>query len=766
MAYRDVGLSGAYTLKNGHSGVWHELHKKTPGYAGIKVSGTIRFSRNSGDNKSITISGNVSNSLVGTSPVYDYDIEFGIVKGGNIYNTKNAADTSNRYVVNGELKTSKNLGRPGSASVSDLSFEDETKENNTTYYVCLKCGQTGGCSVGYSGGNHSDWVIVGTLTIDGDMLYQPYKTPTISVSGDIISVHNSQRTIHIKENESGDSTATSVSVEINGKAYSTDIGNGSSDYKFTPSDSGVMDASNYEFKAKRTHSKNSSSASSSKSLYTYRTPKIKDISVSPSSFSGFGNAEVSWNTNTKRWDLDKELEFETYIKLGSGNYIKSDSQNPQGQSQDNVFTLQSQNITKELIDKMFTNTQRSVESISTTLTMKRLNVSSKVYSEGSANVNIQFKPKYKVTNLKFINLKNNLEIAPNSTIYLDECEKIKVTWSYPDYTDRGVVNGYIVRVYGDAGYKNLVTEKQVNTSELSSSVEFTVRTELNRGNMNYITITPYYDTPDAKIANIEGPSEQSIFVLPIGKLHSPKVPYPVNNKKWHNNQFRILCELPEDDDYDVLENEINSDTYRYKDIEIVINDKSYKYTENPNIFSTSTLGYKYRICINPSLLQNFVESSSYNIKIRVLKNYFMDLWSEYVELKLNIESIDNLNLIKGEPILVDSYNYVRTKSTELWEVYPINSLPKDNVERDKYDIIYHNDYNGIYKTILQIQNDVNNWARFDDNRFNVKFNQTINYLSGSDNTKKEIITANKDSRPSIQGRNYMNILIDCMNLLK
>lgn len=766
MAYRDVGLSGAYTLKNGYSGVWHELHTKTPGYAGIKASGTIRFSRNSGDSKSITISGNVSNSLVGTSPVYDYDIEFGIVKGGNIYNTKNAADTSNRYVVNGELKTSKNLGRPGSTSVSDLSFEDETEKNSTTYYVCLKCGQTGGCSVGYSGGNHSDWVIVGTLTIDGDMLYQPYKTPTISVSGDTISVYDLERTIHIKENESGDSTATSVSVEINGKSYSTGIGNGSSDYKFTPSDSGVSDASNYEFKAKRTHSINSSSASSSKSLYTYRTPKIKDISVSPSSFSGFGNAKVSWNTNTRRWDLDKELEFETYIKLGSGNYIKSGSQNPQGQSQDNVFTLQSQNITKELIDKMFTDTQRSVESISTTLTMKRLNVSSKVYSEGSVNVNIQFKPKYKITNLKFINIKNNLEIAPNSTIYLDECEKIKVTWSYPDYSDRGVVSGYIVRVYSDAEYKNLVTEKQVNTSELSSSVEFTVRTELNRGSMNYITVTPYYDTPDAKIANIEGPSEQSIFVLPIGKLYPPKVPYPVNNKKWHNNQFRILCELSEDDDYDVLEDEINSDTYRYKDIEIVINDKSYKYTENPNIFSTSTLGYKYKICINPSLLQNFGESDSYNIKIRVLKNYFMDLWSEYVELRLNIESIDNLNLIKGEPILVDSYNYVRTKSTELWEVYPISSLPKDNVERDKYDIIYHNDYNAIYKTILQIQNDVNNWARFDDNRFNVKFNQAINYLSGSDNTKKEIITANKDSRPNIQGRNYINILIDCMNLLK
>lgn len=728
------------------------------GPPGMTAGGSVKFSRSSESDSKVWFSGTISSNRVWGS--YGYPVTARLFVGSSNSGYQDDKSYGYKWVI-------ASTGGTGSIKISGWFYLTNNTTEVTIRYFCNDDNIEGKCTASGDKYSHASPEVTTFSLPAGKLNYQPYKTPTISVSGDSISVYNSNRTIHIEENKSGDSTGTSVSVKINGKSYSTDIGNGSSDYKFKPSDSGVTDAANYEFKATRTHSKNSSlSASSSKSLYTYRTPEIKDVSVSQSSFSGIGNSSVSWNTNTKRWDLDKELEFETYIKLGSGDYIKSDSQEPQGQTQNNTFSTQSQNITKELIDKMFTSTQRSVESLDTTLTMKRLNVSSKVYSESSVNINIQFKPKYKITNLKFINLKNNLEITPNSTIYLDECDRIKVTWSYPDYVDRGVISGYMVRVYSDSEYKNLVTEKQVDTTELSGSVELIVRTELNRGYMNYITVTPYYDTPDSTIANIEGPSEQSVFVLPIGKLYPPKVPYPVNGKKWHNSQFRILCELPLDDDYDVLSNEIDTDTYSYKDIELVINDKSYKYTENPNIFSTSTLGYKYRICINPSLLSDFPESDTYIIKVRVLKNYFMDLWSEYTELKLNIESIENLNLIKGEPILVDSYNYVRTKSTDLWEVYPINTLPKDNTDRNKYDIIYHNDYNGIYKTILQIQNDVNNWAKFDDNRFNVKFNQTIDYLSGSDNTKQEIITADKDVRPTIQGRNYMNILIDCMNLLK
>ena len=74
-------------------------------------------------------------------------------------------------------------------------------------------------------------------------------------------------------------------------------------------------------------------------------------------------------------------------------------------------------------------------------------------------------------------------------------------------------------------------------------------------------------------------------------------------------------------------------------------------------------------------------------------------------------------------------------------------------------------YQGIYNTILQIQNRVNGYTDFDDNRQNVKFNKNIDNFAGSNKpVRGEIITKDKISNNPI-GRNYMNICIECMNKL-
>ena len=103
----------------------------------------------------------------------------------------------------------------------------------------------------------------------------------------------------------------------------------------------------------------------------------------------------------------------------------------------------------------------------------------------------------------------------------------------------------------------------------------------------------------------------------------------------------------------------------------------------------------------------------------------------------------------------------------MWEVYfnkNIESINSDNVERKQHDIIYAKDYQGIYNTILNIQSRVNNYTTFDSNRDNIKFNQNITNLSDNNKTKQELITAAKISNDPI-GRNYKNILVECMNKL-
>ena len=126
-----------------------------------------------------------------------------------------------------------------------------------------------------------------------------------------------------------------------------------------------------------------------------------------------------------------------------------------------------------------------------------------------------------------------------------------------------------------------------------------------------------------------------------------------------------------------------------------------------------------------------------------------------------------MNLIVDQIIEIAHYRTVRNYSVRLYDVYFINrnNLPINNIDKKQYDIIITENYQSIYDTILDIKNKVNNYATFDSNRSNIKFNQTINDLDGDNKvTKGEIITANKISN-NPKGRNYMNILIADMNKL-
>ena len=110
---------------------------------------------------------------------------------------------------------------------------------------------------------------------------------------------------------------------------------------------------------------------------------------------------------------------------------------------------------------------------------------------------------------------------------------------------------------------------------------------------------------------------------------------------------------------------------------------------------------------------------------------------------------------------------VRNGSLRLYDVYFINrnSLPTNNVDKEIGDIILANNYKAIYDTIKNIQAKVNDYAIFDSDKNDVKFDQTIDNFEDPDQpVKGEIITADKISNDPI-GRNYMNICIESMNKL-
>lgn len=683
-----------------------------------------------------------------------------------------------------QAKENWNFGAPGSSyetktitikSSSPVSFTlDSNSQDVYVVYFCNNHSVRGGCDVG------TPYCNVFTLKANS-LPYEPYKKPTIAIGGDNISRYDVERSIGIEENRSGDGNATKVTVTVNGYT-SGDIGisNNSGNYNFKPSDKGVSDGQDYKVYATRTHSKKSDYATKSNelTLYTYRTPVIKNLNINEgnSNVSGFGNITLSWDTNGRRWnDAIGESAFETYIRFGTSDvWFKANNQEPINGDKNNSVENFKQTLNETHITTYLTELQRCSNVVNTKMYMRRRNPSSDVNSGVEKNISIQFTPKYSPLSLLYWdydssgNNNRGNSISEGSTLYTDEHPTILVDWEMEDLPDRGVIDGFELIIYENSSYSTKFKTFDVKSSShdtLYGQKSLNIKSDLKRGQMNYVGVKAYYLRPDG--VKVYGPELRKIFIRPVGKLATPRISYPINNTQWHNKNFRILFELPEDYDSDVFGGIISNDTYRYKEIELVINETTYTYTENPNIFSVDKLGYRYRVCINPSLISTHPDTDNYKIKLRVQKNYYTMPWSNYSnEVNLGKIPVNNLDLKQYEYILDTHYKYVRNASVRLHSVYPIKTLPINNVDQNKGDVIYAKHYQGIYDTILQIQTEVNNWARFDSNRNNVKFNQTINEMSGSNNPKQDFITAVKDDRPNREGRNYKNILIDCMNKLK
>lgn len=544
---------------------------------------------------------------------------------------------------------------------------------------------------------------------------------------------------------------------------------------FNPNSSKYSDGQQYKGAIRFDDGKNTFETGKS-SFYTYRTPKISGFNLTNINFSGNGNTQLSWSTNGRRWSTSNEANFKTYIRFGSKSWFESSNNNPNTGDTNNALVNQTQNLSKDIIDKQFTTAERSQEKISTTIQMKRKNETSKVEAlSSSKSITIQMFPKYAPSRMTFYNYSSESKgstISPGSTVYVDDISKILIEWTYPDNVDKGVINGYIVRIYSDSDYSNLLQTFTINTSNLTASQAINTKTHLKRGQLNYVKITAFYNKPNGT-GKAEGPELKSSFVLPLGRLSTPVIDYPINNTSWHNNKFRILFKLPFDTDYDTYSSSVQN-SYQYRNIEVKINNKVYAFKSgtsnmssgaivNANIFSTSSMSYKKAIVINPSLISGFENITKYSISIRVQKNYYEPIWSSWSSIViLNNVAIQRINIKQYDIIMNTHYNTMRNYSKRLYDVYPISSLNSNNKSIVRGDIIKYNNYTAIYQTIKNIQSDVNSYAQFDSNRQNVKFNQIINTFDNPNQPTQEFITALDNAKPNIQGRNYINLLIECM----
>lgn len=525
-----------------------------------------------------------------------------------------------------------------------------------------------------------------------------------------------------------------------------------------------------------------------KSFYTYKKPSITNAKVDAATISPQNNKKVTWTANSRCWtayESNFTTRFTHKVNNSLTNQVTSVSQAPSTNNNYSTTANCEATLDNALINSLFTASERSTEVLKAKFNILRKNPSAKRSTAGDVNyefgqevsVNIQYQPSKSPNN--FTVQDSNGNSVANQIIYVQDIPEINLNWQYPySALASGVVNGYICQVFIDADCTTKYGEDINITSlgnEWSASLTLNTKTKLKRGVTNYIKITPYYTRPDGN-GNILGTSSLvTSLVLPISRLNTPTIDYPISNTTWHNNKFRILFKLPEDDDLQELINQkviANKEAYRYDNIEVMIttsNNVTYTYKSNSSIFSAKTLGYNRSIVVNPSLITNFPDTTYYSIKVRVAKKYWITnetkIWSDWSNIvNINIQSVNNIKINKEDKVLADHYKYIQQASIRLNKVYPISSIPSNNVYKDKGDIIKHIYYNDIYKTIKNIQSDINNYAVYDN--VNCSMKDTITELDSPNNTTQEYITAAKNGKPTINGREYHNIIIDCINKLK
>ena len=777
MATTSASVYGRYTLRGGIGSIWHELHTRTPGYDGLSARGTLYATRDTEQTLSCHITGNFNSVLHNVSGYasYGYYVGWKLAVGGSLYNASNAVDNVN-VLLSGGTTIKEGSMSPGSNSSGSVDTWVDN-DGSTPIYLCYYCGQTGGCSIGYAG-----WVVVCTLYTP---TYNPYVAPSVSCSAltEISRIDDGSWSVTYNVTPPKGAEISDVGLDVIRNvggvdrvleifSFGTASGNRTSNFTIHSGDY-KTDGSSFNTRIYVNDNHGTSVHSSPWRLTrTYRIPTVSNVKTSRTSFSPQDNATLNWTTNSRTW-TNHENNFSTKIVCGN-NSVNATNQGPTNTSNDgSTFTDTCKEIlNKTFLSKITSKAEQSVSVMTKNVEVHRINNLGNYNISSNTNIVVQYQPIKAPLNGTVKDSSGNS--VAGQTIIIQDIPTIDLDWTYPITSGAaGVVDGYVIRIYKDSNYSQQVgNAKIVNVTQNASSgtCKLNTKSDLSRGVMNYVKITPFYTKPNGT-GRIEGTqSLQMRLVLPISRINTPVISYPVNNSNWHNKNFRILLQLPSDDDIDVLG--LTDSEYRYQDIDVKItpnNNSSsaitYTYKNNPEIFSTETISHTKKIAINPSLITSFPDVATYKIEIRVQKNYYVTTgsksyskWSSAVVIKNT--PINTLNLTSGQIIEDDHYKYVRDASVRLHDTYPISALNKNNIAQTNGDQIDFKEYDAISSDIVLIRQNVNNYCTYDTSRVTVRFQNNISTIKG----KREIITAEKEDA-ELSGRNYLNILIDDMNLL-
>lgn len=508
------------------------------------------------------------------------------------------------------------------------------------------------------------------------------------------------------------------------------------------------------------------------SFYTYQEPLLGGVSVekpSPQNANTSNKFTLS-GTNNRKW-TNYEVEFQTQYRIRRQDGTYNGDWTDLG---DIVEWSRNEEQMRSLIPKQY-------DTQSNTIYFRRRNVSANWNStERNVVMMLYYRPRLAIDsntvtyhrNSQSGNLINKGEVITNTTTL----NSIYINWNY-DTTlpEVGYVQGYRIRLYN---YQNNLVKTYYTTNKY---IEIP-KEDIPRLNMTYIDITPYFGNDTNNTSNYwyyNGTIEKIQFIRLVTELEKPQITYPVQNSIWINKDFRVCFKLPTDPDKGY-----ETETYHYENIELKVNNIVYRLTtsngtssgsvDGSTIFSclSNNLTYQRPVVVYPNLLNNVPDSDTYNIQIRVKKKYGTTntefRWSPWSDIRTFTIDFPLYEVEKDDFILATHYNdafdtvdNVRNTYGVSWIDKPLKAVAKSTIiKAEQYS------YNTLMKKLVHTKNQVNNYATFDTNRDNIKFDY-INELPETFNEKVgEFITADKNEGNEYNGRNYIKFIYDRCKLLK
>ena len=484
-------------------------------------------------------------------------------------------------------------------------------------------------------------------------------------------------------------------------------------------------------------------------IYTYQEPKINTsitIANNPQN-ANMSNTFTLSGINNRKW-TSFEAEFQTHYRIKKGSAAYTSWANL-----GNVSSwTRSASQMRSLIPKTYDTDPIIIQ-------FRRYNSSASWYSDNTAQGTfyVYYRPRVGIGSASY--RKNNSSgstISANSWVIDDSSlSSIYVSWSYnTSIANAGYTQGYRIRLYNSSG-------NVVKTYYTANKYYNIPKADIPRLQQTYIDITPYFQNDTTNTANYwyyNGTITRLNFIKIQGNLAKPVIEYPVNNSNWINSQFRIAFKLPSDPDYSAA-----SGTYRYRALQIQINNQIFNIAEDSSIFNKTlnNLGYQEAVVCCPYNSNQLTISTNYSIKVRVQKNYGTYQWSSWSDTKnIKITSIQ-IPSYTNQIILASHYNYMRDTITRMINTYAV-SWPNDPkaaskgiiIDKDRYS------YSNVLNRLTEIKNKINNYADFDniENKFD-----SNNQLPTSFTVKEEIIT---DQEIESNGANYLITILNRCKLLQ